>query len=77
MTRQVKLTIPGKLLALDLLGVVLIGFGLYLKLTQSPGSLPLVLIVLGALMTLPLIIYIVKSAGKNTRKSRGIKGILK
>ena len=64
MSQKIKLTIPGKLLALDLLGVVLIGFGLYLKLTQSPGYLPLVLIVVGALMTLPLIIYIVKSAVK-------------
>ncbi|MDM3871988.1 hypothetical protein QSV34_11585 [Porticoccus sp. W117] len=75
MTKQVKLTIPGKLLLLDLLGVVLIGFGLYMKLTKTPGSLPILLIVLGAALTLPLIIFIVKQAG--SKKARGIKGIIK
>ncbi|MGS2723849.1 hypothetical protein ACVBEJ_08880 [Porticoccus sp. GXU_MW_L64] len=77
MSRKIKLTIPGKLLLLDLLGVVLIGAGLYMKLTQMPGSLPLLLIVFGAALTLPLIIFIVKQAGKSSKKPRGIKGIIK
>ncbi|UTW45233.1 hypothetical protein KFE80_12860 [bacterium SCSIO 12696] len=75
--KQVKLALPGKLLLLDLLGVVLIGAGLYMKLTKTPGSLPVLLIILGAALTLPLIIFIVKQAGKNTKKARGIKGIIK
>ncbi|MCV6605479.1 MAG: hypothetical protein OIF34_09245 [Porticoccaceae bacterium] len=79
MSRNVKLSIPGKLLALDLLGVVLIGVGLYLKLTKQPlqfEQLPLILIVVGAALTLPLIIFIVKQAGKSTKKARGIKGLV-
>ena len=84
--RQVKLTIPAKLLLLDLLGVALIGVGLYLKLSGDQAllpaalqfaQLPLVLIVSGGVLALPLVIFIINNAGKSSRKPRGIKGIIK
>lgn len=66
--------IPPAFIALDVLGTVLLGLGIYGKVAAEPtlgfvdlGPLAVPLIVLGAFLMAPLVIYVVRTVTAGSR----------
>ena len=71
-----KLSMPIVVVLLDFVGILFIGFGLHIQFSGGSAlvppalqseQLPVALIVFGALLMLPMIGYILKSAGRSAR----------
>lgn len=66
--------LPPALIALDVLGTLLLGLGLYGKFAADPalgfvdlGALAVPLIILGAFLMAPLVLYVVRMAASGKR----------
>ena len=66
--------LPPVLIALDVLGTLLLGLGIYGKVAADPalgfvdlGTLAVPLIILGAFLMAPLLLYVVRAATSGKR----------